>query len=178
MSIIRLAAAATLALPGAVFASNTFNVTAATCTGSLVASYTDGLSLACAGDFSLSNGVIESDTSILLSATGALKLEDITLSAPVITLNSGGSLAFGDGNAVKPVSGASSSLSINTGEGSWGTVVPGSGAIIGVVAGPHVSPGAFNLAPFPGNVPEPESLPLLVAGLMAIGLVVRWGAKA
>ena len=188
MSIVRLVAVAALVLPGAAFASNTFDLSSSSCSGSLVSSYTGGLSFACTGDFSLGGGFIESDTFIVLSATGSLNLDGIRLKAHDITVSAGSQLMVEPGASLEI---AGSSLSLP----SWGNISGGNLRIrvpaisqsvvrpvvnwksFAISAGATVQfqqPGTIQL----GAVPEPGSVALMVAGLMAIGLMARKGSKA
>ncbi|RZL04258.1 MAG: PEP-CTERM sorting domain-containing protein [Rubrivivax sp.] len=186
MSIVRHVALAALVLPGAVFASNVFNVASSSCSGSLVSSSTDGLSFACTGDFALSNAAIFSDTFILLSATGSLQLTNVSLAAQTITLNAGNRLAIdaastlqnqGAGLLVPPgpitlLAGGQIEIRQNPTKDviEWNSVDIRTGGTV------HLAyPGS---GPQLGHVPEPESLALMLAGLATIGLACRKALKA
>jgi hypothetical protein len=188
MSIVRLVAVAALVLPGVVFASNTFNVASSGCSGALVSSYIDGLSFACTGDFSLSDGAMVSDTFIALSATGSLRLANMSLTAQTITLDAGRQLDV-DAGTYLDIAGSGLSVPLR-GSIAGGTVQIRDPAISQSVTRPVVNWERFDIAAGatvhfqqPGTiqlntVPEPDSVALLVAGLMAMGLVFRKSAKA
>jgi hypothetical protein len=73
-------------------AENSFLVKNVSCSGTSTQSFLDVLSFTCAGDLSLDGGSISANTSILLSAEGALSLNNLTLTSQDISLI-GGTLA-------------------------------------------------------------------------------------
>lgn len=70
-------------------AESGFLVDSVSCSGTSTQSFLDVLSFNCAGDLSLYGGSISANTSILLSATGALSLNNLTLTSQDISLISG-----------------------------------------------------------------------------------------
>jgi hypothetical protein len=189
MSIVRLAALLAFALPGMACASNTFNVAISSCSGTLLSSSTDGLSLECSGDFSLSNGVIHSDTSVFLSATGSLQLTDISITGHSLTLSAGGqldidprtSLSISDRDLLAPLVVAAGSAAIRVGGGLelrqdvTREVIQWPSFDISTASAAHFQqPAIIQLS----TVPEPDRAVLMLAGLMAIGLAVRKSSKA
>jgi hypothetical protein len=62
---------------------------------------TNGFTLSCNGDMSLIGGSIDSDTVIAISALGALRLDNLTISAPLVEINTfAGELTFGTGVSI------------------------------------------------------------------------------
>lgn len=186
MSIFRHVALASLVLPGTVFASNLLNVASSSCSGSLVSSTTDGLSFACTGDFALSNAAIFSDTFILLSATGSLQLTDVSLTAQTITLNAGNRLAI-DATSTLQTQDAGPLVppgpitllaggQIEIRQNPTRDVIEWNG--VDIRTGGTVHLAYPSSGPQLANVPEPESLALMLAGLTTIGLAFRKASKA
>lgn len=179
MFITRLVAMATLAVPCAAFATNTFNVNTSSCSGSLVSSFVDGVSLACDGDYLLSGGLIESSQSIFLSATGSISITDLTLNAPVLNISTGSSLVFGDGvtlltpgltNGGVPPQIVTPSLTIQVDGGHQ--TIPGRALQVNGIGAPGViswTPAVPSLS----TVPEPSSMGLLLGGLLSAGLFME-----
>jgi hypothetical protein len=162
----RLAAIAALVLPSAAFADGLFNVTTSSCSGSLEASSSNGLSFACIGDFFLSGGSIESNESISLSASGALSISNVFFNAPSVTLTSGTALVLNGERAWLPVDGDTAVL------GALGMnfreilVNHGSGSSIQLSAGGLTT-----------TVPESSTFALMVGGLIAMGVAYRHRIK-
>lgn len=85
-------------------AENSFLVNSVSCSGTSTQSFLDVLSFTCAGDLSLDGGSISANTSILLSAEGALSLNNLTLTSQDISLMGGTSVWLGvDINATNSV---------------------------------------------------------------------------
>ncbi len=74
------------------FAANATSISSSSivnsnCSGNLTSSLLDGASFACAGNFTLDGGSITSDSVINISADGDLFLDNLTLTAPNISLS-------------------------------------------------------------------------------------------
>lgn len=168
MLITRLLAVAALAAPCAAFAANTFNVTTSSCSGTLVSSFTDGVSLSCSGDFMLNGGLIESSQSVFLGATGLLSLVGVKVAAPTITFQSETSLTIDETSLIT----THGMNLLNPTELPTGPIRLEGNALLVHSIGPsltvHVQP-AF--------VPEPNALALVMAGLLSAGLVVAQRKK-
>ena len=89
------------------------------CSGTLTSSLLDGASFACAGNFTLDGGSITSDSVINISADGDLFLDNLTLTAPNISVS--GLTGVTMGNNV--VLNASSAIAIASGKTSVPTVI-------------------------------------------------------
>ncbi|MFZ2972388.1 MAG: hypothetical protein WA049_07085 [Ferribacterium limneticum] len=82
-------------------ATSTANITTASCSGSQSFDLTNGAMLSCDGDFSLIGGSIDSDIGITISAAGSLFLDDLSLAAPLVQLNSvTGALTLAEGVSI------------------------------------------------------------------------------
>ncbi len=69
-------------------AASNANITTASCSGSQSFDMSNGALLFCDGDFSLIGGSIDSDIGITISAVGSLFLDNLSLVAPFVQLNS------------------------------------------------------------------------------------------
>lgn len=168
MSITRLLAVAALATPCAAFAANTFNVTTASCSGNLVSSFTDGVSLSCTGDFTLNGGLIESSQSVFLGATGLLSLVGVKVTAPAITFQSDTSLSIDDTSSI-----TADGVNLLAAPGlPTGPIRLTGNALIVHGIGPSPT---INVQP--ALVPEPNAMALVMAGLLSAGLVVAGQRK-
>lgn len=149
-----------------------------TCNGAFSQSWSDAIVLDCAGDLSLTGTQadvrVTSVTSITLRAGGMLQLLNLTLDAPVISLNAGGEFDFQNAQLLTGSSAGGSPTPPaggNIGIGGPGRVPP-----IGDVGGPiQIEPGG-NIG-LPGSfdppviaVPEPATWALLLAGLTAVAV--------
>lgn len=80
-------------LPVAAQANTVISLENINCSGTLSISSLAGASLSCAGNFDLSDGLIESDSQIFILAEGDLLLENLNINAPDISISTlGGSL--------------------------------------------------------------------------------------
>jgi hypothetical protein len=69
------------------------------CTGTLTTDSTNGLQIDCTGSLTLVGGSLTSDSSIKLTASDTLFLDNITVTAPTINLSGGNTVSIG--NSVK-----------------------------------------------------------------------------
>ena len=76
-----------ITLPISAQASSTSSVINSSCSGTLTSSLVDGASFACAGNLTLDGGFITSDSLINIFADGDLFLDNLTLTAPKVTLS-------------------------------------------------------------------------------------------
>jgi hypothetical protein len=74
-------------LPISAQATTTSSIINTSCSGTLTSSLVDGASFACAGNLTLDGGFITSDSLINISADGDLFLDNLTLTAPNVTLS-------------------------------------------------------------------------------------------
>ena len=138
-----------------------------------MSSFTEGVSLTCAGDFSLSGGLIESDQSIFLSATGYLSLLDVTLKAPTVTLNSASLVAVGDQTLID-VAGQAVLSTRAAGEVAVSKTM-GSLEIVRAQPNPRLMDWAtldIRAGSSVQFVPEPNLRTLFLLGLLSMGLVI------
>lgn len=187
--------AALLALSSRAHAVSTINVPGMTCSGTQTSDLTSFLSLSCTGNLSLIGGTLSSDTKIVLTATGSMTLDNLTVTAPVIDLT-GGNLYIGSGaslnaaNSATIIAGGSGtspfittaaggSVTIGSslysiGAGSGNSLQLGSGTII-----PITNPGSLvggTVSVFPGAgivvaVPEPDIISLLPVGAITLAFL-------
>ena len=95
MWLARFATIGSMLLPVAAGAAPLFDVGNVSCSGTQNLSFTDGISLTCSGDLSLSGGRIDSDTKILFQTGGNMLLAGVRMSAPSIrVLGTGGTLTM------------------------------------------------------------------------------------
>ena len=96
-----LSALSLLSVPAEAASSSTIGTI--DCAGDLSISLLDAASFSCAGNFSLSGGVITSDAKVVIAASGSLILESLSIVAPVIELSTqGGYLSIGAGVLIIP----------------------------------------------------------------------------
>lgn len=74
-------------MPLVVHANTVINLANTSCSGSLSISSLPGASLSCDGNLSLNGGLIDSGSSIFISAEGDLFLENLSLNAPEISIS-------------------------------------------------------------------------------------------
>lgn len=74
-------------LPITANATSTSSITNTNCSGNLTSSLLDGASFVCAGNLTLDGGFVTSDSLINISADGDLFLDNLTFTAPNITLS-------------------------------------------------------------------------------------------
>lgn len=138
-------------------------------------------SYSCSGDISLGSGSIFSDSKIVISADGAINLEGITLTAPVIDLMSQqGNISFGDNVSI-----VTDSFSVSASNGGSLAISssPGSTLTIGLDGVSRVTPledisltsgtgGSINLGSrdisLVTTVPLPASSLLFLSGIVAL----------
>lgn len=179
-----LAAGCLVASSAAAASSST--ATRLDCSDGLSVSLADTAMLSCTGSFLLGSGSITSDSTIVIRAGGALVLEDISLTAPVIELFShSGVLSFGQGVSLRAgalLAGVGPGVSPSVTVSSAGTLsVGGDGAVRPVDAAQIVQ--AIQLGhstPLPGRslspvtpVPEPAAFLTLLAGLWVLSGFTR-----
>lgn len=91
-------------------AISTVNIGSMNCSGSQTISIFETVSLGCSGDYSLSDGAIESDSKITITSGGSLSIDNVTFSAPIIDLWSTNNLIL-DSNLVLNAPGGAVTLS-------------------------------------------------------------------
>jgi hypothetical protein len=163
-------------------AENSFLVNNVSCSGISTQSFLDVLSFNCAGDLSLDGGSISANTSILLSAEGALSLNNLTLTSQDISLIGGTLVSVWLGVDINAANSVNISVG-NVGEGYLNQPVqPRGGAVLISKDAGTLSTNTDNQV-FPGgnislvsSVPEPSSYALLLLGLSFVILALR--AKA
>jgi hypothetical protein len=151
-----------------------------TCSGALSQSWSSAISLDCVGDLSLTGTQadvrVESPTAITLRASGVLRLLNLTLEAPTITLETGVALDLQntvllahDITAGVPTPPAGGTISV----GGSGGIRPGGtisvGGAVSLRPGGNIgSPGVLN--PPVIAVPEPAAWALLAAGVAVVAM--------
>ena len=80
------------------------------CAGDLQISLGQSALLSCGGDFSVFGGTITSDTSIVISALGSLRLDNLEVRAPSVAFSSAGELFLGGDVSIVATSVALSSF--------------------------------------------------------------------
>ena len=166
-------------VPSVCHAITSIDINSIICTGSQTST------LSCIGDFSLSGGSISADSKVLLTSSGALTLDNLTIFAPEVEFIAGSLLSLGAGvsitsnsfyasigdNSTVPVIAAGATISIG-GEVprplSAGEVRPLTGGSIPITNG-GVG-GIITIAP---SIPEPSSYVTMLAGLLALGGMLR-----
>lgn len=163
----------------AVHASNLIDLGSYSCSAGLSFDAGNGLSVSCSGDFSLTGGILSSDTSINLTALGDLTLDAFSLSAPNITI-SAANLNFapnvvlsgqtvninGYGPIVNTGGGAGGVITI----GARGTLENGSIVIAGGGTGRSITiSGEIQLPPATIVATPPSSLNISSGGDVTIG---------
>lgn len=134
-------AACALAFSSGAFAVSTATGVSFSCTGGDFQSLSsDGFTASCGGDFDVSGGTLFSDAWIRLTAGGALRIDDVSLTAPRIDL-SGDQVSIGSASFIN-----GSSLAVGEGPlviARGGSTLPerGSGATVTVVGGGDISLG-------------------------------------
>lgn len=116
-----------------------------TCSDNLIFDDSNGITLSCSGDLSLTDGVVSSDTGIFLRATGDLSLRGLSLFAPLIELSANSMQFFSD----VTLTGESIIVSATNGISRNGELLPARGGNLSVVAGREIV------------VPDREGLELL-----------------
>lgn len=134
-------AACTMAFSSGAFAVSTANGVNFSCaSGDFTSLSSDGFAASCGGDFDVSGGTLFSDTWIRLTAGGALRIDDVSLTAPRIDLFGDevtiGSASFIDGSRLGVVEGL-----LVIGRGGSTLLEGGSGATVTVVGGGDISLG-------------------------------------
>ncbi|MEE2730562.1 MAG: hypothetical protein VYA55_07040 [Pseudomonadota bacterium] len=75
-------------LPLPTLAASDANISGQSCSGDLSVSVMDSITYVCAGNLSLIDGTLTSDQLVSISAEGNILIENLTISAPLITLTS------------------------------------------------------------------------------------------
>jgi PEP-CTERM motif len=184
MARILVLLVAFLLSPIAASAVSLSSVGSVDCADSVRVSFSDtASSFNCSGNFLLSGGSIFSDFGIVITSSGSLSLDNLSITAPFVELSAGnGVLSIGNGVSINTNSFLSSlgygaitgltlspSASITVGAGdavrvlSYADLVqsinPGPGAITSLVGGEIVLISA---------VPEPSTYILMLLGLLAV----------
>lgn len=95
------------------------NIVNSNCSGILTSSLLDGASFACAGNFTLDGGSITSDSVINISADGDLFLDNLTFTAPNISVSGLTGVTMGSNVVLN----ASSAITVASGKSSVPTVI-------------------------------------------------------
>lgn len=164
-------------LTSTAFASSVVNVQSTTCSGVQTWSATGPLSLNCTGDLSLNGGMLSDSTSISLSSTGLMSLDNLTISAPQLIFTAG-SIWFGPGAALTATS---ISLAANaSGTTPAISIAPGATLSAGGTTAPLnygssvlAAPGNYVVSPNTGlpiitPVPLPSSDANFLVGILVI----------
>jgi hypothetical protein len=163
-------------------AASVYGVHATTCSDSLSFD-SEPLNVSCIGDLTLSGGVLSDDSSIFISTSGALILENLTINAPLVQLVAE-SVLFGSDSSIVATS---ISAAANPG-GTTPTISTAPGATItlaGFTAPTPIRSDSFVLSPSGALVlsspsvtlvPVPGALANLLAGMMAL-FGLRFGAR-
>lgn len=167
-------------VPSLAVANPTVDLGTVSCLGLQSSSFADVVSLTCTGDFSLSGGNIAADSKIVLSSGGALSLDNLSITAPQVEFFAGSSVSLNDGVSIVansifvlgssdgpiPTVSVSPGVSISSGNGADAPPINvGTGSISG---GDTSLPGGGPILIL-SSAPEPTSLAMLMAGLLALG---------
>lgn len=179
-----------LVAPPLAMAADLVNVQSTVCSGTETVSGTSTLALSCSGDFSFSGGVLSADTSITLSALGALSLDNITVTAPDIQFIAGTSITLGNlaslvgtnvsfaaasfGQMPTVSVGSGATLTSSVGSPPTQIVVGGGSLTISPGGSANLNGGTLTLSP----VPEPGPWAMLLAGLACIAVARRFRRTA
>lgn len=164
-------------LPISANALSTSNIANTNCSGELTASTLDGASFVCAGNLTLDGGFITSDSLINISASGDLFLDNLTFTAPNITISVlTGMLSIGNNTILRgdsiAINGSGSSAPTAIVQGSRDSILTwskfnipqgGGGAILTVGDGGDLKVGAGS-----GYVLNPGSNIPVVGGTLTI----------
>jgi len=131
------------------------NIGSMNCSGIQTVSFFKSVSLGCSGDFSISDGTIESDSKISITSGGSLSIDNATLSAPTIELVASnmligsdvvfgapeGSITLSQGSDIGNSRDSYSSISVSAGRGTLlvGNT-PGSISVSGALNSPNIDP--------------------------------------
>lgn len=160
-------------------AENSFLVDTVSCSGTSTQSFLDALSFTCTGDLSLDGGSISANSSILLSADGALNLNNLTLTSQDVSLIGGTLISVWSGVDINAANSVTISVA-NLGEGLPNQPIePRSGAVLinkdtGTLSTTTVTqifPGANIM--LTSLVPEPDSYALLLLGISLMIMATR-----
>lgn len=178
-----------LILPVSAQAVSTASVINTNCSGSLTSSLIDGASFACAGNLTLDGGFITSDSLINITADGDFFVDNLTLSAPIVTFsNLTGLITIGSGVIVNTSTailqdssdsiltwsqfniGQSATVSLNQGQSSKAT-------LIGILGTNQIPSGVLNvnsdgnisLSDTNGVILQSSVTPLTPGGNLLIG---------
>lgn len=151
------------------------------CSESLSISLLDTASFSCIGNFSLSGGGITSESKIVITSSGSLVLDNLSIVAPFVELSSqNGQLTIGNGVLINTDSflttvgdGAAPSLSLSPGAsisvGSRESArIIGSSEILGSINHGAITPlvgGDISITP---SVPEPSTYISMLLGLVVV----------
>ena len=159
-------------LPSTGIAATVFAVQSIICSSTQSSSLDGPVTLICSGDFSLNGGVLSDDNSILLSSTGALTLDNLTISAPHINLVAGSSISIGSGVSLVTSSTPSMVGAVSITVGATISLGTPSDARILTSNDIAISANAGSLSPDPGDplslIPIPASFTLFLSGLLGI----------
>lgn len=151
------------------------------CSDSLSISLLDTASFSCIGNFSLYGGGITSDSKIVVTSSGSLVLDNLSITAPFVELSSlSGQVSIGSGvlistssflatvgNGVTPIFTVSPGASILVGSGETARII-GSSEILQSIGHGAITPlvgGNISIIP---SVPEQNTYILLALGLLVV----------
>jgi hypothetical protein len=119
--------------------------------------------LSCAGDLSLSGGTLSDSLGIFLSSTGAMTLDNITITAPTIQFNAGTAFAITQSVALAGTNISFVAGTVNLAVGANINITPGGTLLVG--GGGNVIPGGSTVI---SPVPEPSTYILLLMGFICL----------
>jgi hypothetical protein len=154
------------------------------CSESLSISLSDTASFSCIGNFSLSHGGITSESKVVITSSGALTLDNLSIVAPIVALNSqSGQISIGSGvfvntrsflatveSGIVPTLLISPDASISVGTGESARVISSSELIESVNHGAITQLVSSDISITP-SIPEPNIYVSMLLGLlMVIGI--------
>lgn len=135
-------------LPVAAGAAPLFDVGNVSCAGTQNLSFTDGISLGCSGDLSLTGGSIVSDSKIFIQVGGSLVLNVDRVFAPVVHIEgAGGKMTTGSNTLISGSAGSIYLGGFNSYDGGLHAVLPNNGLTLPIIPPVLVATGPPNVFP-------------------------------